>query len=133
MEERFPDCSNRARVVDISAQVCPVIDSAQDPPGLRDQMKQPEAGAIGGSAVDCKATLVTRLDPDAFVPSDGVADARLGTCGGDHDWFANGARSGDQCRESGRVDAVIVGDEKFHVAHANSADVSERESAVKLV
>ena len=43
-----------------------------------------------------------------------MADARLGTRGGDHDWFANGARSGDQCRESGRVDAVIVGEEKFH-------------------
>ena len=96
-------------------------------------MKQTEPSAVGGSAVDRESTLVTRLDADAFVPGNGMADPRLGTRGSDHDWFANGARRRDQCRESGRVDAVIVGDEKFHVAHANSADVSERESTVKLV
>jgi len=77
-------------------------------------MKQTEPGAVGGSTVNCESTLVTRLDPDAFVPSNGMADARLGTRWGNYDWFAHGTRSGDQCRKSGRVNAVIIGDEKFH-------------------
>jgi hypothetical protein len=77
-------------------------------------MKQTQAGAVSGSTVDRESTLVTRFDPDAFVPGNGMADARLGTRRGNYDWFANGARSGDQCRESGCVDPIVVGDEKFH-------------------
>ncbi len=64
--------------------------------------------------MNCEALFTARFNPHAFMPGDGMADARLRTSRCNHHRIAEGPNCGYQGLKSGGVDAVVIGEEELH-------------------
>lgn len=64
--------------------------------------------------MDCEALLAAGLDPNAFMPCDGVTNSGLRTRGRDYYGIAECSRCTLQSRQTGCVNAVVVGHKEFH-------------------
>ena len=95
VQDGFAHGGDGAGIINVRAEVRAVVDAAQDPFRVGHEMEQAEADAIGRRAVDGETIFAARLDPDAIVPGDGVADAGLRAGGRDNDGIAE--RAGGIC------------------------------------
>lgn len=82
-------------------------------------MEQSEPDAIGRCAVDGEtvrarlAFVAARFDAHAFMPRDSMAHSRLRVGWRDNGAFAKILSSVEQCIQSGGVNAIVIGDQKF--------------------
>lgn len=114
VQNRFAHRRNRAGIVNIGAEVGAVIDSAENPPGVRNHFQQSESHAIRRSAVDGVAFLAAGLDPDALLPGHPMTNARLRPGRSDDNRIAERLDCAHQCFEARGIDAVVVGEKELH-------------------
>ncbi len=115
VKQAFADGSDGAGVINICSQVPAVVYPAKNPLRVGHGLEEAEAGAIRRRAVDGEPIAAARLEADAFPPGDGVAHPGLRAGGRDDDRFSESASRGDERGQTGRVDPVIVSQEKLHL------------------
>ena len=110
----FPYGGDRTGMVDIDAEVGSIVDARQDAVEAGFMAVERHAHAVGRCALDGIALEVMCIDANRTVGGRGVADAGSRLAGRRHQDLAKTVRNLPESFQTGRFDAVVVGEQQFH-------------------